>query len=493
MASPLKYPPLLERISQALPTDLPIHLVGGAVRDLLLGDPIHDYDFALPGKALKIGRQLADDLGAAYFPLDEERGTARVIYTDKQKIRNVLDFAAYRGPTLESDLYDRDFTINAMALDLRRPQKLLDPLGGAADLQSKRLRACSPNSLNDDPVRVLRAVRLASNFGMQIESGTRQLMRDAVPGLHSISPERQRDELLRILNGPQPHTSIRALEMLGVLPYVFPELPDLFGVTQSAPHVNDVWNHTLDTLRVLEGILNLLTIMHDPQASGNLMLGQLSMRLGRYREQIKQHLDVEIVTDRPTKALLFWAALYHDVAKPQTRTVEDTGKVRFFNHAEIGAEIITRRAEAFHLSRAEIERLALIIRHHMRPSFLSHAEGGPSKRAIYRFFRDTGEAGIDICLLSLADLLATYGPTLPPERWEGQIETVRSLLAAWWETSEDQISPPALITGKDLISELKLKPGPDIGKILEAVREAQVAGDVKSRAEALIFAKQYLR
>jgi putative nucleotidyltransferase with HDIG domain len=312
-----------------------------------------------------------------------------------------------------------------------------------------------------------------------------------VPGLRSISPERQRDELLRIMNGPQPHTSIRALEMLGVLPYVLPELPDLFGVTQSAPHIKDVWNHTLDTLRLLEGVLNMLSTTHNPQGSGNLMLGQLSMRLGRFRTQINQHLDAEIVTDRPTKALLFWAALYHDVAKPQTRMVEETGRVRFFNHDEIGAEIITRRAEAFHLSKTEIQHLALIIRHHMRPSFLSHAEGGPSKRAIYRFFRDTGEAGVDICLLSLADVWATYGPTLPQERWERQIETVRSLLAAWWEKPEDTVAPLALITGKDLINDLKLTPGPVIGEILEAVREAQAVGEVKSRTEAVLFAKMY--
>jgi len=493
MATPLNYPPLLDRIRKALPNDLPVYLVGGAVRDLLLGRPLHDYDFALPGKALEISRQLADKIGAAYFPLDETRGTARVIYTDERGIRNLLDFAAYRGATLEGDLRDRDFTINAMALDLRAPQELLDPLGGAADLQGRRLRACSPNSLMDDPVRVLRAVRLAANFKMQIDPATRQLMRAAVPGLRDISAERQRDELLRILDGPQPHISIRALEILGVLPYVFPELPDLNGVTQSPPHVKDVWNHTLDTLRVLEGILNTLSTSIDPETSGNLMLGLLSISLGRYRQQIKNHLQTELVTDRPTKALLFLAALYHDVSKPQTRTVEENGRVRFFNHNEIGAEVITHRAEAFHLSNTEIQRLALIIEHHMRPSLLSHAEGGPSKRAIYRFFRDTGEAGVDICLLSLADVWATYGPTLSHERWQQQLDTVRSLLEAWWEKPNEQVKPPALITGNDLINDLGLKPGPVIGEILEAVREAQAIGEVNSRAEALIFTKKYFK
>jgi len=492
MKSSFVIPPILERIRQAIPTDTPMYLVGGAVRDLLLAHPLHDYDFALPGKALEISRKIANRLDAAYYPLDVERQTARVIYTDEHGTRNVLDFAAYRGANLESDLSDRDFTINAMALDIRSPQELLDPLGGAADLQAKILRACSSKTFTDDPVRVLRAIRISAKMGLHIQPETRKLMRPAVSGLERISPERQRDELLRMLGGKQPHTSIRALEMLGVFPYVFPELPALFGVTQSPPHVKDVWNHTLDTLRVLEEICNQLSSAHDPNKSGNLMLGVLRMRLGRYQQRIKAHLENELVTERPTRELLFLAALYHDVAKPQTKSVEESGRIRFFNHDEIGAEIITERAEAFRLSSAETNRLATIIRHHMRPSFLSHSGSSLSKRAVYRFFRDTEEAGVDICLLSLADIWATYGPTLPPERWEAQVETVRTLLEAWWERPEEQVRPPAVISGHDLINDFELQPGPIIGEILEAVREAQAEGKVKSREEAFHFVQGYL-
>jgi putative nucleotidyltransferase with HDIG domain len=493
MTSPFLIPPVLDRIRQATPPDVSMYLVGGAVRDLLLARPLHDYDFALPGDALEIGRKIANRLEAAYYPLDVERQTARVILTDEQGKRNVLDFAAYREADLDSDLRARDFTINAMALDVRAPQQLLDPLGGAADLQAQILRACSPNTFTNDPVRVLRGIRLAAKLGLQIQPETRQWMRAAISGLERVSPERQRDELMRILRGKQPHTAVRALEMLGVFPYVFPELPAMDGVTQSPPHVKDVWNHTLDTLRVLEGITNQLSTAHDPEASGNLMLGLLSMRLGRYREKIKAHLENELVTERPVRELLFLAGLYHDVAKPQTRSVEENGRIRFFNHNEVGAEIITRRAAAFRLSNLETDRLATIVRHHMRPSFLSHAESGPSKRAIYRFFRDTGEAGVDICLLSLADVWATYGSTLTQERWAAQVETVRVLLEAWWERPKEQVHPPALISGHDLLNDLELKPGPMIGEILEAVREAQAEGKVRSREEALQEALQFVQ
>ncbi len=491
MLTPLEISPVLGHIRAALPPAIPMYLVGGAVRDLLLSQPIHDYDFALPGDALEVSRKIANHLEAVYFPLDIERQTARVIYTPEQGRRYVLDFAAYRGKDLESDLRCRDFTINAMALDIRSPQKLLDPLGGAADLQAKKLRACTSSTFTDDPVRVLRAIRMAAKMELHIQPETRQSMRTAVPGLANVSPERQRDEMLHILGGRQPHTSIRALEMLEVLPFVFPELPVLVGVSQSPPHIKDVWNHTLDTLRVLEGITNMLSSAHNPEASGNLMLGVMRGRLGRYRKQIDAHLKTELVTDRPVRDLLFLAALYHDIAKPLTRSVEENGRIRYFNHDEIGAEIITRRAEDFRLSNTEVERLATIIRHHMRPSFLSKPNGSPSKRAIYRFFRDTGEAGVDICLLSLADIWATYGPTLPQERWEQQVDTVRTLLEAWWENPQKQVNPPALISGHDLINELELKPGPVIGEILEAVREAQAEGEVNSRPEALIFAQKF--
>jgi hypothetical protein len=276
-----------------------------------------------------------------------------------------------------------------------------------------------------------------------------------------------------------------------VLPYVLPELPDLSGVTQSPPHVKDVWNHSLDTLRGLEGILKTLESKPDPDAANNLIMGHLSLRLGRYREKISAHMQVEPVPERSLRSLLFFATLYHDIAKPQSRTVEESGRIRFFNHDEIGAEIITLRARSFRLSNLETQRLATIVRYHMRPSFLSHIEGGPSKRAIYRFFRDTGEAGVDICLFSLADVLATYGPTLPQERWTQQIDTIRKLLDAWWENPGKQVNPPVLITGHDLIEAFDLNPGPRIGEVLEVIREAQAEGEVTSRQDALDLARNY--
>jgi putative nucleotidyltransferase with HDIG domain len=493
MTTPLIFSPVLNHILSAFPTDIPIYLVGGAVRDLLLSRSVHDYDFILPDNTLDISRQIANRIGAAYFPLDSTRGTARIIYTDQNGVRYILDFSTKRGPNLDSDLRDRDFTINAMALDIHKPHELLDPLGGASDLHKKLLRACTPKSLIDDPVRILRAIRMAANYGLKIDPNTRHLMRKAVPELPRISPERQRDEIIRILAGKQPHISILALQILDTFSIITPELTPLVGLDQSPPHIKDVWNHTIDTIRVLEGITTILSTSPDPEASGNLQLGILSMRLGRFREHIKKHLELEPVPGRSIKSLLLFAALYHDVAKPQTRTTDENGRIRYFNHDKVGAEIISQRAKAFRLSNIETDRLATIIRYHMRPSFLSHSGNGPSRRAVYRFFRDTGDSGVDICLLSLADVWATYGPTLPQDRWEKQVSVVRTLLEAWWEQPSEQIHPPSLISGYDIIDELGINPGPIIGDILEVIREAQVDKVVHTREEALIFIENYYK
>jgi hypothetical protein len=167
--------------------------------------------------------------------------------------------------------------------------------------------------------------------------------------------------------------------------------------------------------------------------------------------------------------------------------VENGGRIRFFDHDKMGSTIIEERADALHLSRNEIERLALIVRHHMRPTHLAREANPPSSRAVYRFFRDTGEAGIDICLLSLADLMATYGNTLPQERWTRQLDVVQTLMEAWWERAEKQVRPPPLLTGKDLIREFGLEQGPMIGEILESLREAQATGQIDSRQSAIRF------
>jgi tRNA nucleotidyltransferase/poly(A) polymerase len=398
-----------------------------------------------------------------------------------------------RGADLESDLRARDFTLNAMAVDVHHPDQLLDPLGGSADLAAGRLRACSNTSFQDDPLRIIRAIRGAATYTLHILPETRSLMKAAIAKLPQVSPERQRDELFKLLDAPKPGASLRALDMLGVLPYLLPELPALNDVEQSPPHIWDVWTHTLYTLEKLESVLAALAEEYDPDSADEFVLGFVVLKLGRYRQQIGAHLHTPLNTERSVKALLYLATLYHDVAKPKTRSIDADGRIRAFGHEQRAAEIVEERFNALRLSNAEIERLKRIVRNHMRPHSLRDTGKPPTRRAIYRFFRDTQEAGADVVLLSVADLLATYGPNLPQDVLAAHLDVCRALLEAWFEHREESVLPPAVLDGNDLIVNFDLEPGPIIGELLEAVREAQAMGEIEDRKAAFKFVEEWLQ
>ena len=487
--------PLIDKVREALPKQ-EIYLVGGAVRDRLLNRLSRDLDFAVPSNGVSLARRVAHALDANFMVLDAERDTGRVIVTEPEGTRTFLDFGTYRGENLEADLRDRDFTINAIAFDLQG-QTLIDPLNGAADLRAKIIRACSLTSLQDDPVRILRAVRQAAMFGFKIQVETRQAMKDAAHLLPKVSTERQRDELFKILEGPKPDASIRALEMLGVFPYLLPELSALKGVTQSEPHIYDVWEHTLSVLGYLENILSALAPGYNADHTNDLFTGLLTLRIGRFREQFATHFTVSLNTDRSVRAALFFATLYHDVNKPSTRSVDAKGRIRFFDHDIKGTDIASARAQAFNLSNDEVDRIQTIVKHHMRFHFFtSRLEGDhqePSRKAIYRFFRDTGEAGIDLVLLGLADLRGTRGHTLTQETWTAALDVARILLENYWERREQTVAPPRLLDGNDLMQELNLQPGHIIGQLLEAIREGQAIGKIETREQAIQFAHEHLK
>jgi tRNA nucleotidyltransferase/poly(A) polymerase len=495
MPAPFSYSPWIDKVRDALP-DQEVYLVGGAVRDMLLNRASPDLDFALPSKGIAFARRVANSLHADFVVLDEERDTGRVIVTEANGSRTFLDFATYRGENLEADLRARDFTINAIAFDLIT-QTVHDPLNGTSDLRAKIIRACSPTSLSDDPVRILRAVRQAAAFQFKIDPSTRKAMKEAAGLLPRISPERLRDELFKILEGPKPDASMRALEMLGVFPFLLPELSALKGVEQSPPHIYDVWEHTLSLLGYLENILEALAPGYSADDTKDLFTGLLTLRIGRFREQFAKHFAEALNTDRSVRAALFFAALYHDVQKPATRSVELSGRVRFFDHDVLGAKVTEERGRVFNLSNDEVERIRLIVRHHMRFHFFtSRLEGEnkePSRKAIYRFFRDSGEAGVDLVLLGLADLRGTQGPTLTQETWAAALDIARILLENYWEKPEETVAPPRLLNGNELMDELGLAPGRVVGQLLEAIREGQATGSVGSREQAFGFAREYLK
>ncbi|MBV6399855.1 MAG: CCA-adding enzyme [Anaerolineales bacterium] len=492
------HPPLLDKVCDALP-DQEIYLVGGAVRDMILNRLSRDFDFAVPSGGISLARRVARALDANFMILDEERDTGRVIVVGDDNSRTYLDFATFRGgpstgsgQALEDDLRARDFTINAIAYDLKT-NSLIDPLNGADDICAKIIRACSSTSLTDDPIRILRGVRLAAAFDLKIDLATRGAMKDAANFLPNVSPERQRDELFKILEGPKPDSSMRALEMLGTFPHFLPELSAMKGCEQSPPHVYDVWEHTLKVLGHLETILAAL---ESGSGGDDPFLNALVSTLGKYRERFESHFTESLNTDRSVRAALFFASLYHDVEKPATKSVEYTGRIRFFDHDVQGAQVASMRGHKFNLSNDEIQRVKKIIFNHMRFHFftaqLEEKKKEPTRKSIYRFFRDAGEAGVDLVLLGLADLRGTRDHTQTIENWNAALDIAKIFLENYWEKREETVAPPRLLDGNELMKELNLDAGRIIGQLLEAIREGQAVGEISTRDDALSLARKLI-
>ncbi len=470
-----------------------IWLVGGAVRDALLGRPVHDWDFAVDQNALRLARAVADALGGAYFPLDVERGAGRVILTGADDTRLELDFAVLRGVDLEADLGTRDFTINAMAID--EAGALVDLTGGQLDLDARRVRATNEHAFQDDPVRLLRAVRMEAELGFEIAPQTMAWIRRDAELLTLSSAERVRDEFARLLGIRGAITHLRRLDEFGLLSYVVPELESLKGVTQSPPHRFDVWQHTLLMVDTLEGVIAAIA----GQAVGSrtsagvppFAWGDIGRSLSQFADDVVTHLAVEVSSGRDRVGLLKLAALLHDIGKSETWSQEEDGRIHFYNHDLVGAQIAATRLQELRFSRDEAERMRVLVGQHLRPAHLSRTER-VTRRAVYRYFRATGCGGVDVVLLSLADHLATYGPNLQEDRWARRLEVAETLLTHCFEHYEETVDPPPLITGNDLLAELGMSPGPEVGRLLETVREAQAAGEVRTREEALAFVARVL-
>src|SRR5688572_8026299 len=486
--------PLIDKVRDALP-DQDIHLVGGAVRDMLLKRISRDLDFALPSNGISCARRVANSLKGDFMVVNGERDTYRAIVTESDGTRAFIHIASYRGSTLDEDLRARDFTMNAIAYDLRA-NTIIDPLNGASDLRAKTIRACFQTSIIDDPLRILRAIRQAAAFDFKIEQETRKLMQQSAHLLPNTSPERKRDEVFKILEGPKPAASMRALEMLGIFPHLLPELSALKGVRQSPPHIYNVWEHTLSVLAYLAEILAALEVDETSEEIGDSLKVMLVSSLGRFRERLSAHFAASLNTDRSVRAVLFFATLYHDVEKPITSSVDEVGRIRFFNHDVKGADVAAKRGQAFNLSNDEVERIHKITKNHMRFHFftnrLESAREEPSRRAIYRFFRDSGEAGIDLVLLGLADLRGTCGAAISEETWMAALEVAKILLENYWEKQQETVAPPRLLNGNDLMRELNLEPGRIIGQLLEAIREGQATGKINTKEDAISSAHEWL-
>lgn len=470
---------LLGRLSEE---KVKAYLVGGALRDLILGRAGGDVDIAVCGDALEIGRAVAASLGGSFVPLDEYNAISRVILRQPSGDRQI-DFTSIPD-NIESDLKHRDFSINALAVDLadinRDTVSVIDPCGGLDDIAAATIRAVNDEVFRADPLRLLRAVRLAGELGFSLDDNTLALMKTDAARISDSAGERLREELLRILaaTGEKPW---RYFESTGLLTALIPELADGIGVDQPDEHAFDVYRHSLETITALDYLLG----HGDWQYGRKEALSEVD-----WSAELDEYFNAPVSHGSNRRQLLKLAALLHDIAKPQTKTVEPGGKIRFLEHADEGAAAAAAICRRWRFSNHETDLVETAVKYHMRPNQMSQG-GPPSRRAIYRFFRDTGEHGLGILILSLADHLAARGPNLIVTEWQRHYRLVNHVIA---EKNRESaiVNPPRLLNGHQLMYNFKLRPGPMVGEILEKIREAQADGLLETVAEANAYVRRLL-
>jgi len=492
------------------------YIVGGFIRDWLLERETNDIDIAVSGAALTIAREVAGEIGGKFVLLDDVNDVARVVVIEDEQTRGTsqnqesrgaewhFDFSPFTGD-IEADLARRDFTINAMALELSQfvaastatttsPRKsarlltekqsrlkLIDPFSGKEDLRDKIVRGLSEQIFEADAARLLRAVRLAAELDFTIEPDTEALIRRYSQAITEVPGERVREELLRLLAPPRAAYYLRYLDTLGLLLALIPELAESKGVEQPTVHFWDVFDHSLQTVAAIEFLIR----ESDWEYSNDAMLSTAP-----WSEVIERHLSHEVSSGSNHKVLLKLAGLFHDIAKPMTKSIDDTGRARFLGHTKQGAAMTANILERLRFSNREIRLVESLVYHHLRPVQMANEEF-PTQRAIYRYFRDTGEVGIDILLLALADYLASRGPLVSMKDWGKHCQLINYILAEH-DKQQAKILPVKLIDGHDIMDTFGLAPGPLIGKLLAMVNEAHASGELSTKEEALALVRREL-
>jgi poly(A) polymerase len=435
-------------------------LVGGAVRDRVLGRPTDDLDITLEGDPRAAARAIARATGGAAFQLSGAFGAWRVVARDHAWH---VDLVTLRDDDIEADLAARDFTINAMAEPLAGGE-VLDPHGGRADLEARRVRMVSPHALADDPLRSLRAVRLVTELDLELEPDTGAAVAAHAAGIHEVAPERVFGELKRVVTAARARTGLELMDTYGLTAVVLPELQELKGVEQNVFHHADVYDHTLEVL----------------EAVGRLERGEQG-------DQIAALLAEPLGDELTHGGAMRFAALLHDAAKPQTRDVTPEGRVTFIGHDAAGAELARSVLKRLRASQRVTDYVAALTLHHLRLGFLVH-ERPLERRAVWRYLRATAPYSAEVTIFTVADRLATRGRNAD-EAIAAHVSLAREVLG---HALADQPREP-LIRGDELARELGIRPGPQLGELLARLEEDRFAGEIATREDAVRRARELVR
>jgi len=443
------------------------YIVGGAIRDILCGRPPLDYDVAVAADPLEFARQVANNTKGRLVEIGKPgQEIIRVVAKE-----TMIDICKLKGTSIDDDLRARDFSINAMAYDLFSHQ-LIDPLGGQPDLARKTIRMVSKSIFNQDPVRLLRAFRMAAVLHFEIESHTKTAIEKHAGLIQQSAGERVREELFKMLQSAKSHTYLCQLAQTGLLFAILPELAELKQCRQNRFHQFDVFEHTLRAYYHLEKLLDsgpdqaLLTVKGTP----------LVRRIAESR-----------------RSLLKFSILLHDIGKPAVQTADTDGDLHFYGHERQSAQMAETICKRLKCSTRDADSICFLVRHHTRPLSLFRAlkAQNAEPRAITRFFIKCAEHTGELLMCAAADMLAKKKEQ--NDRSRAFIKFVNQLLAEFETDFKPKKSMPPMITGHDLKNEFGLKPSPLFKKILDRLEEEQLSKSEMSRQEAEALVKRLIR
>ena len=447
-----------------------IYITGGYLRDSLLQkEDIPDIDFVVYGDAKKTAKAFAKAVKGSFVELSE----AFKIYRVAGPGALICDFSKGRGKRIEDDLSLRDFTVNALAREIHSGE-IIDLFGGIKDLKNGILRETTGKKVfKDDPLRLLRAVRLAATLDFKLAPETAKHIKRVAGLILKPAKERVRDELLKLFKSNNSAKYIVLLDKLGLLEKIFPVIKEMKGVSQPGFHHLDVFGHSIECLARLEAILKSPDLALSPEIKESICK-KLKEKTGQFDRQ----------------SFLKLTALLHDSGKPATKSKDKKG-THFYTHELVGAENFKKIGKQLKLSNEEIKTGVTIIKCHLRTGYLAGLKK-ISRRAVYKFFRDTGEAAVDVLLLSWADRLSARGVKVDKKTLALHRKVIENLFKEYYKIATEKKEAP-FVNGHDIIKHFKISPSPEIGKLLEKAKEAQATGKIQNRKEALNYLKIFVK
>ena len=436
------------------------YLVGGTLRDFLLGKKSVDRDIAIKN-AEDFAKKIANEFEATFIVLDSVNKIFRVVLKDKI---NYLDISEMQGDNIEKDLERRDFTMNAVAFDLKTCE-IIDPFNGVLDIKNKKIKHIKDINFEEDPLRILRAFRFVATTGFELSEEVQVCINKYKNLLLNPAKERIMYELMKLFGGNYTSKSLLMMDRFGILEEIFPQVVEMKKIPPNTHHHLDLFHHVVETVRNIE-------VLYENSC-----------------DEIKSHLEQVDFGGFPRLNHLKMSGFLHDIGKYSTWTIEESGRHRFIKHNDVGAKMCEPFLKDLKFSKKQIDYISLMIKNHIYPSNVV-ASPELSEKIMMRYVRKMDKDVIDNIILAKSDRLSALGEAITEEIVKENIEGLDKLLN-FYLAKKDTLKPlPKLLDGREVMEILGIGQGPKLGEILTLLKEAQISGDVTNKEEAIEFLKK---